>query len=90
MCAAIRAVSNYLTPIEAVWHDPDMDFQTSEQVEALIEAAGGPSELARRMKFSPKSGRQRVGNWRSKGAIPPMVARAYAGLFRRILEKQAA
>jgi len=64
-----------------------MDFQTSEQVERLIAAAGGASELARRMKFSPKSGRQRVSNWKAKGQIPPMVARAYQGLFRRILEK---
>lgn len=69
-----------------------MEFQTPHEVEALIEAAGGPAALARRMGFAKESGRQRVNNWRSAGKIPLMVVRAYKPFFKRVLAraKQAA
>ena len=66
------------------------DFQTQDEVLALVKAAGGPSELARRMGFDKRVGRQRVGNWQASGAIPPMVAKAYARLFKTILKRAQA
>ena len=66
------------------------NFQTREEVDALIDAAGGPSELARKMGFDKHGGRGRVSNWRSSGAIPPMVAKAYARLFKTILKRAQA
>ena len=64
-----------------------MDFQTPDEVKALIEAAGGPTELARRMGFDKHTGRQRVGMWKMNGKIPPMVVRAFKPFFRRIKAK---
>jgi len=66
-----------------------MDYQTLDEVTALIEAAGGPSELARRMGFDKHSGRQRVFNWKASGKIPAMVTKAYAPLFKRIMSRAA-
>ena len=65
-----------------------MDFQTRKQVEALVDAAGGSAELARRMGFDKNSGRQRVNNWRSSGKIPEMVVKAYMPFFKRIMARQ--
>ena len=59
-----------------------MNFDTRGEVTMLVAAAGGPSELARRMGFAS---RQRIANWVSKGYIPAMVVRAYRPMFRRIL-----
>jgi hypothetical protein len=64
-----------------------MDFSTPAEVKALIEAAGGPTELARRMGFDKQSGRQRVANWRMNGRIPPMVVMAYEALFKKIMRR---
>ena len=63
------------------------DFQTLKEVNELVEAAGGPSALARRMGFDKASGRQRVNNWRMNGRIPEMVVRAYKPFFRRIMAR---
>ena len=60
-----------------------MDFQTRREVELLVEAAGGPSELGRRMGMT----RQRIQNWRMAGRIPEMVARAFGPMFKRIMAK---
>ena len=64
-----------------------MDYQTPEEVIALIEAAGGTAELGKRMGFRPETARQRVSNWRASGKIPEMVVRAYSHLFRKIMAK---
>ena len=64
-----------------------MDFQTAEQVAALIDAAGGPTALAKRMGFDKHTGRQRVGMWKSAGKIPPMVVKAYRPLLKRIMAR---
>ena len=64
-----------------------MDFQTREQVIELIEAAGGPAELGKRMGFRPETARQRVSNWRGSGKIPDMVVRAYLPLFKKIIAR---
>jgi hypothetical protein len=66
-----------------------MDFQTPDEVKALIDAAGGPTELARRMGFAKETGRQRVAMWKMAGRIPPMVVRAYRPFFRRIMSRAA-
>jgi hypothetical protein len=63
-----------------------MDYKTRQEVDALIDAAGGPTELARRMGFDKRSGRQRVSNWREAG-IPPMVVKAYKPFFKRLMAK---
>ena len=64
-----------------------MDFQTPDEVKALIDAAGGPTELARRMGFAKATGRQRVAMWKMAGKIPAMVVRAYRPFFKRIIAK---
>lgn len=66
-----------------------MEFQTPDEVRALIEAAGGQSELARRMGFDKMTGRQRVQAWKSAGKVPPMVVRAYKPMFKRIMARAA-
>jgi hypothetical protein len=63
-----------------------MEFKTRQEVDALIDAAGGPTELARRLGFDKHTGRQRCSNWRASG-IPPMVVRAYMPLFKRIMSR---
>ena len=78
-----------LANIFDVWQHRVMDFQHHDEVKALIEAAGGPSELARRMGFDKQSGRQRVANWKMNGKIPPMVVRAYLPMFKRIIRRAA-
>ena len=66
-----------------------MDFDTPEQVAQLIRLAGGHTKLAKRMGFSPTSGKQRVENWRRNGKIPPMVCKAYSQLFKRIMTSES-
>ena len=65
-----------------------MEFRTRQEVDALIEAVGGPTELARRLGFDKHTGRQRVSMWRNNG-VPPMVVRAYKPLFKRIMARAA-
>jgi len=67
-----------------------MDFQTHAEVAALIAAAGGQTELARRLGFDKNTGRQRVNAWKSNGKVPPMVVRAYKPMFKRIMTRAAA
>lgn len=59
------------------------EWQTMDEVRALIKAAEGPSALARKMGFS----RQRVANWLVKGRVPAMVVKGFRPLFRRVLAK---
>jgi len=53
-----------------------MDANTPDQLHkdaAIIDALGGPAELARKLGFDPgKGGVQRVHNWRRRG-IPPLL-----------------
>ena len=72
------------------YHRPMANFQTQDEVRALVKAAGGPSELARRMGFDKRGGRQRVGNWQAAGRIPEMTVKAYGVLFKRILKRAQA
>lgn len=65
------------------------DFQTPEEVKALIDAAGGPTELARQMGFDKHTGRQRCANWKMNGRIPPMVVLAFRPFFKRIMARAA-
>jgi len=58
-------------------------------INALIEAAGGAGELARRMGFTKETGRLRVAQWKSRQAIPPMVRQAYRAFFKRLLARHA-
>ena len=66
-----------------------MDYQTRDEVEALVQAAGGVSRLAERMGFDKNGGRQRAQNWVKNGKIPSMVCKAYAPLFKRIMSRAA-
>ena len=67
-----------------------MNWQTPDEVKALIEAAGGPTELARRMGFDKHTGRQRVAMWKMSGRIPEMVVKAYRPMFKRIMARAEA
>ena len=64
-----------------------MNFDTPDEVKALIEAAGGPADLARRMGFDKHTGRQRVSMWKMAGRVPEMVVKAYRPLFKRIMAR---
>ena len=78
-----------MTRTAALWQHLGMEFTTRAEIDALIEAAGGPTELARRMGFDRRNGRQRVSNWRHTG-IPEMVVKAYKPFFKRLLAKAQA
>lgn len=59
---------------------------TPEESKAVIDTAGGPSALARKLGFVSTDGkpaRQRVGNWRREG-IPPAIELEHYELFRRL------
>ena len=64
-----------------------MDYQTPDEVVALIDAAGGPSALAKRLGWPAEGGRQRVNAWKAAGKVPKMVALAYRSLFKRIISQ---
>jgi len=46
----------------------------------LIESLGGPTKVARLLKFSPIGGAQRVQNWLSRG-IPAQVKLDHPDIF---------
>lgn len=58
---------------------PKTDAQITAD-RALIEAHGGPSELARKMGLDGPNSASRVAQWMRRG-IPPAVKQAYPGLF---------
>ena len=65
-----------------------MEFDTRDQVDALLRAAEGPQNLARRMSSRTATfSLQRVCNWRRYGRIPPMIVKAYRPLFNRIMAR---
>lgn len=79
---------NGLTDPIVAAYDPAMDM-TSDDVAAVIDAAGGAKALAIRMGWEPKKGYARVRRWKCEGHIPPMVVKAYAPMFKRLLAKAA-
>ena len=56
-------------------------------VRQLIDIAGGPTALADAMGFPKERGRQRVGNWKTNGAIPAKQVRLHSRLLRRLMAK---
>lgn len=56
-------------------------MKTKHADAALIEALGGPAEVARKLDLDPANGGvQRVHNWTLRG-IPPAVRLAHMELF---------
>ena len=56
-----------------------MKFENKKDAQ-LIDELGGPAKVARLLGFNPKSGVQRVNNWKSRG-IPSRVKVTHPDLF---------
>lgn len=69
-----------------------MDTETTPKQHhdaALIDALGGPANVARLLGYDPKGGTQRVQNWKTRG-IPEVVKLRRADLFGGASESAAA
>lgn len=55
-------------------------MNTPHPDKAVIDALGGPAEVARRLNLDPKNGVQRVHNWTTRG-IPPAVRLENLNIF---------
>jgi len=55
-------------------------MNTPHPDKAVIDALGGPAEVARMLNLDPKNGVQRVHNWTTRG-IPPAVRLDNLGIF---------
>ena len=65
----------------------DIDFQTRERVELLVNAAGGQTKLAHTLGFTPHSGKQNVQHWLNDGKIPLKTVLQFHKLFKKIVKR---
>lgn len=64
------------------WHRIEAD-------RALIQALGGPTQLAKRLGYLKPGGVQRVQNWTVRG-VPPAVKLTYPDIFLPGLARKVA
>ena len=65
----------------------DIDFQTRERVNMLVEAAGGQTKLAHILGFTPTGGKQRVQNWINDGRVPIVEVLRFNKIFKKLLKR---